>query len=220
MKKTLRPTAPEAPAGDPAEGSDQPHQLPPVRQRPRPKFTISSGGPVTKVNTDDGTDRSSVASKPANDQGSPEGTTATGCVIGYKRPPARYQFQKGQSGYPQGRPKGSKNLRTLVEEELASKVSFRENGKAKKASKRQLIAKRVVNKAVEGDPKAIDVVLKMQGFLQPGGRGSGAIGDPPAADPQQDEIDREIIKLFLDMARQAPASGEHSPRDGGSHDDR
>src|SRR5262249_43496961 len=106
------------------------------------------------------------------------------------------------------------------EEELSSQVSFRENGKARKATKRQIIAKRTVNKAVEGDPKATDVILKFEGLLQPGGRGSGAIGDPTAADPQQEEIDREMIKLFPDMARQAPAGGQHSPRDGGSHDDR
>jgi hypothetical protein len=221
MKETdLGPTATDAPAGDPAEGSDQPHELPPVRQRPRPKFTISGGGPVAKVNTEDGTDRSPVASKPANDQDPSEVTAVTGYVVGYKRPPARNQFQKGQSGNPKGRPKGCKNLRTLFEEELSSQVSFRENGKAKKAAKRQLIAKRTVNKAVEGDPKATDVILKLEGLLHAGSRFSGALGDATAADPQQDEIDRETIKLFLDMARQAPESRQDSPHGGDENDAR
>ena len=35
--------------------------------------------------------------------------------VGYKRPPPDKQFQKGQSGCPSGRPKGSKNKPKLAE---------------------------------------------------------------------------------------------------------
>ncbi len=39
--------------------------------------------------------------------------------IGYGRPPKAGQFKPGQSGNPQGRPKGSTNLATDLSAELA-----------------------------------------------------------------------------------------------------
>jgi hypothetical protein len=80
--------------------------------------------------------------------------------VGYKRPPPASQFKPGQSGNPNGRPKGAKNFATVLQEELNTAVTVTENGKRRKISKRQAVAKQLVNSAATGNAKAIPVLLK------------------------------------------------------------
>src|SRR5215472_11830443 len=79
--------------------------------------------------------------------------------VGYKKPPRQTQFKPGQSGNAKGRPKGSKNCKTVFEKELRTPIPVTENGKRKKISKLEAIIKHTVNKAAGGDPKATVVVL-------------------------------------------------------------
>jgi|HubBroStandDraft_4_1064222.scaffolds.fasta_scaffold62768_1 hypothetical protein len=73
--------------------------------------------------------------------------------VGYGHPPIATRFRKGQSGNPKGRPKGSKNFRTLLDQALNEKVNINENGRRKAISKRQAGAKHVANKIASGDIK-------------------------------------------------------------------
>jgi hypothetical protein len=52
--------------------------------------------------------------------------------VGYKKPPRHTQFQPGRSGNPKGRPKGSKNFSTVIEQELRRTIHVTENGQRKK----------------------------------------------------------------------------------------
>src|SRR5215510_6800465 len=82
-------------------------------------------------------------------------------AVGYGRPPVNRQFKRGQSGNPRGRPKGSKNLATMVAEALNEKIKVRtKDGRTRTLSKRELMVEVMVNKAVAGDPKAFATVEK------------------------------------------------------------
>lgn len=79
--------------------------------------------------------------------------------VGYKRPPKARRFKPGQSGNTKGRPKGSKNFATVIADELRARIPVVENGRRRKITKRQAVAKQLVNKAVAGDFKAIPTLL-------------------------------------------------------------
>jgi hypothetical protein len=72
-----------------------------------------------------------------------------------------HRFKPGKSGNPAGRPKGSKNRATVLQDELDTAVTISESGRTKKATKFALICKQVVNAAVRGDFKAFLPFVKL-----------------------------------------------------------
>ncbi len=52
--------------------------------------------------------------------------------VGFGKPPIEPQYKKGQSGNPRGRPKGSRNHKTILQEIAYEKHPYREGGRAKK----------------------------------------------------------------------------------------
>jgi hypothetical protein len=80
--------------------------------------------------------------------------------VGYGRPPKHTRFRPGQSGNRKGRPKKSKNLDTLILQELDRKVRVTEAGTPKKVSKREAIVLKLVNGGLAGDPRQLEFLLK------------------------------------------------------------
>ncbi len=74
--------------------------------------------------------------------------------IGYGKPPKATRFQKGQSGNPKGRPKGSLNVATILERAMLQKVQVKENGQARAYTKLEVAITQLANKAAGGDLKA------------------------------------------------------------------
>lgn len=81
--------------------------------------------------------------------------------IGYGRPPRANQFVKGQSGNPNGRPKGRKNVATIFHEVTRELIRVTENGKGRDVTKLEAILRQLTAKAVAGDFKAMSEVLKL-----------------------------------------------------------
>jgi hypothetical protein len=74
-------------------------------------------------------------------------------------PPKHTQFQKGVSGNPGGRPKGSKNLRTLIMEAARAPVTAVIDGKKRTISKIQATTMQLATKAASGDRAAMGKFL-------------------------------------------------------------
>lgn len=77
--------------------------------------------------------------------------------IGYAKPPKQYQFKKGHSGNPQGRPKKKKTNAELINELLNHKILV--NGKA--IPKREAVFLSIVNDAIKGKASARNLLLTL-----------------------------------------------------------
>jgi len=78
---------------------------------------------------------------------------------GYGKPPEHMQFVKGRSGNPKGRPKGSRNLGTILAKTGRERVTVTENGKRRYISKSEAAVLQLWNKAAAGDLSASKVLL-------------------------------------------------------------
>ncbi|MBL9067109.1 MAG: hypothetical protein JNN10_12520 [Sphingopyxis sp.] len=80
--------------------------------------------------------------------------------VGYARPPEKTRFKKGnKSG--KGRPKGSPNLKTMVNRIADEKVSAKIQGKPVKLKRKELMLLHVATLACQGDLRALDRFLPL-----------------------------------------------------------
>ena len=108
-------------------------------------------------------------------------------AVGYGKPPLHTRFQKGKSGNPKGRPRGRKNMSTLLSSALNASIVVVANGRRRKITKREAIVTQLVNKSAAADLKATQIVLAMLRELESQDDGS--------ADPAVfTEADHEIIR--------------------------
>ena len=79
--------------------------------------------------------------------------------IGYGRPPKHTQFKPGQSGNPRGRPRKSKQVEALIQSELNRTLVIKEGGREVRITKREAIVKQLVNSAIKGDTKPLQMMI-------------------------------------------------------------
>jgi hypothetical protein len=114
--------------------------------------------------------------------------------VGYGKPPQHTRFRKGESGNPSGRPKGSKNLTTLLEKELKQRVVVTENGRRRSITKQEAMVKHLVNKAVSGDRALMQLLIEEIRLLE-----ARAASSPSGTN--LDEADREVMRQIQERMR-------------------
>jgi len=126
--------------------------------------------------------------------------------VGRGKPPKHTRFAKGKSGNPDGRPKGSKNFAMTIQAELKRRVTVTEDGRRKKISKREAVAKQLVNKAAAGDHRAIPVLLNETRPYE-AGDGNGSGGRESFTFANEDRLVLENIVRRIREATSSPESG-------------
>ena len=124
-------------------------------------------------------------------------------VVGYGQPPKHSQFKKGQSGNPNGRPKGSLNVASVLERTLREKVIINENGKRQEITKLEAALKQLVNKAAAGDLRAVQMLTGLARSAEE------QLPEDPVTKPS--ESDRKVIENLMMRFERSMKNGKSSP---------
>ena len=122
--------------------------------------------------------------------------------VGYKKTPVATRFKPGQCGNPKGRPKGARNLTTVLESEINALIPYIENGKRKKMTKLGASVRQAVNKAAGGDLRALLIILneirlregKMKSFRTTAEQSADQKLMPPLTIENAASTYREVLK--------------------------
>jgi uncharacterized protein DUF5681 len=124
-------------------------------------------------------------------------------AVGYGRPPKATQFQKGQSGNPKGRPKGTRPVGAVLQEILGQRIAVTENGRTRRLPALEVMLRRLANDAMRSEPVALKLILSL----------FDRYGDSPEAGIRFDEVlaeDKEILANFLKETRDRSAPSRKS----------
>jgi hypothetical protein len=83
--------------------------------------------------------------------------------VGYGKPPKHTRFEKGHSGNPGGRPKGSLNVKSELGRLLATKTRIKINGALQSVSTSRALCLALIQKAMGGDVRAFAKIVEIVG---------------------------------------------------------
>ncbi len=118
------------------------------------------------------------------------------CEVGYCRPPAGSRYQQGQSGNIRGRPRGSKNIATLLKEAGDAEVTVEIDGVRRRMSQREATVRLLYSRAAAGDRRAMADIIQYELKL-----GIGAEDDHSEA---LDAVDEEVVEAAMKRIRRKP----------------
>ncbi len=137
--------------------------------------------------------------------------------VGYGKPPKEHQFPKGTSGNLEGRPKGARNLKTDLLEELGEMMNVREGGRERRISKQRALIKTQVARALNGNDRAaakiIDLYLKVIGLDD-----DAADADLPLTEDERaviEKLEERLRRRIGSTARKTDDKNPDEDDDGG-----
>jgi hypothetical protein len=125
--------------------------------------------------------------------------------VGYARPPIQTRFKQGHSGTVRGRPRGSKNLATVMMKALGERVTISEHGRRKKITMREAITKQALNKAAAGDFRLIQMLFNQIPMIE------ARFEESRVATLKPTPLPRGIVSLFEGAVRIIDEHGATPP---------
>lgn len=117
---------------------------------------------------------------------------------GYKKPPRKTRWAKGQSGNPKGRAKDQKNFKTDLRDELRELVQITEAGVPRRITRQRAVVKSLIARAISGDARILKLFLDVLVALP---ESEETLQNEPALTPS----DEALVADFL--RRHAPSKG-------------
>lgn len=131
--------------------------------------------------------------------------------VGYRRPPVGRRFEKGRSGNPAGRPKGSRNqpkpaagaLQAMVLEEAYRLIKVTVDDEETDMPIARTVIRSLIDAAARGDLRARAAFLKVLSDSEEkvAGQAQNSQGDAPE---EGEELPHEIVFRIVDPKQQAP----------------
>jgi hypothetical protein len=116
--------------------------------------------------------------------------------VGFGKPPESTQFQKGTTGNPKGRPKGSKSVAGILAKMGRERIKVTIGGRTRSMTKLEAIVMQLSNKAASGDLRAIrDLLAAHRLFAEP--------TEVVEIDTASNERDKAVLNSILDRMRDA-----------------
>lgn len=122
-------------------------------------------------------------------------------AVGYGKPPVHSRFQRGKSGNPNGRPKGTLNVATTLFRALREIVVINENGRRKQITKLEAALKQLVNKAASGDLRALTQLIGIT--LSAEQRAAEKIVPNEALNELDEKVMLKILKRYEEDAKES-----------------
>lgn len=119
--------------------------------------------------------------------------------VGRGRPPKEYQWQKGRSGNPSGRPRKKPGNKAVFERIMNETVVVREDGKERKVTKWGALIRSHITKAIKGDPRSAKFIASEAARLGIGDEQYGGIAAVPA--PQRQPVQSDVVFDNLDLSQ-------------------